>query len=297
MSTKRKLFVKSIRAQWLGARLREHRERCGLTLKDVAPIIGNEFSTLAKYERAEWPMPPATLAMLLDVYGIISERERDLLVQTSWRAWRVNRWDADTDPADADLPFIDYSWIQARAAEICIYAATFVPALLQTRPYVETLVRTKEGDVLPEYQVANMIRRRIETQEVVNARPSVQVQAVIEESALIRRIGGADVLRDQLVHLHEVARRANVQVQVMPASIGQHPALDGSFTVLHMRDDYPPVAYLEHLGGRLIMETGRAARYVQAYQRLLESALSPVASLARIADLAGIEAGHAEAVS
>jgi len=285
MVAKRENFAQSLRSQWLGQRIRAHRERHGLALQDVAPIIEREFSTLGAYERAVWPMPLAVMPLLLDVYGIVDERERDLLLDTARYAWRINQWDADTNPAETSLPVIDYSWAQARAKQIWLYGATHVPVLLQTHSYLEALVRAKEGDVLPEHRVANLIRERMALQEVLTARPPVQVRALVEESALGRPVGGLSGLRDQLEHLIAVSQQANVTVQVLPATVGEHQALDGSFTVLNMREDYPPVVYLEHLGGRMFLEAGRAARYVAAYKRLQELAVSPQATSAHLATL------------
>ncbi|BCB81319.1 helix-turn-helix transcriptional regulator [Phytohabitans flavus] len=286
MPTKRENFAQSLRAQWLGVRMREHRERHKLTLQDVAPIVEHEFSTIARYERALWPFPLPVLTMLLDVYGIVDERERDLLTEAARHSWRINRWDADTGPSEVDVPFIDYSWVQARAREIWVYGATYVPALLQTRPYLETLTRAKEGDALPGFKFVNLVRARMDLQKVLTTRPPVQVHALIEEAALRRPVGGVDMLRDQLEHLVKLGQRANVQVQILPPTVGEHPALDGPFTVLHMRGEYPPVVYLEHLGGRMLLEKERAARYVSAYERLQEIAGSPSASTSRIEALA-----------
>jgi len=298
MPTKRETFPQSLRAQWLGVRMREHRERLALTLKEVAPIIGHEFSTLARYERALWPFPLPALMLLLDVYGIVDPRERDLLLDTARQSWRINRWDADSGPAEADLPFIDYSWVQARAKEIWLYGATHIPALLQSRPYAEVLIRAKEGESLPEFRFVNLIRTRIDLQKIITVRPGVQVHTLIEESALTRPVGGEGVLRDQLEHLAKMGRRGNVQVQIIPTTVGAHPALDGSFTVLNMGDAYPPVVYLEHLGGRMLLEKDRAALYVTAYERLREIAIGLPASTSRVEELAAdVGSGSAARVS
>jgi transcriptional regulator with XRE-family HTH domain len=99
MPTKREQFVQTIRAQWLGQRMRELREERGLTLKYIAAYLGVEFSTLARYERAEWPFRRDHVVALLDVYGVYDERERAQLVQLAQDAWRVNRWDDDFEGA------------------------------------------------------------------------------------------------------------------------------------------------------------------------------------------------------
>ncbi|MFY1692684.1 Scr1 family TA system antitoxin-like transcriptional regulator [Plantactinospora sp. WMMB782] len=82
-------------------------------------------------------------------------------------------------------------------------------------------------------------------------------------------------MRGQLAHLGELLRRPNVQVRVLPATIGLHPGLDGSFWLFKMPKPYPDVAYAEHLGGRLFMEAPKSKRYAEAYARLRDIALDP----------------------
>jgi ribosome-binding protein aMBF1 (putative translation factor) len=84
--TKREQFQHSIRARYLGERMRSLREERGLTLKYIAAFLGVEFSTLARYERAEWPFRADHVTALLDVYGVYGERQREELGSTSSRS-------------------------------------------------------------------------------------------------------------------------------------------------------------------------------------------------------------------
>src|SRR5918998_6531310 len=129
MPTKREQFVQTIRAQWLGQRMRKLREERGLTLKYIAEYVGVEFSTLARYERAEWPFRRDHVSALLDVYGIYEESERDELVNLARNAWRLGQWELDgvKDSSTAgfnDRPVIDHWWLQSRAYELCVYATS-----------------------------------------------------------------------------------------------------------------------------------------------------------------------------
>jgi len=286
MPTKREQFVQTIRAQWLGQRMRELREERGLTLKYIAAYLGVEFSTLARYERAEWPFRRDHVIALLDVYGVYDERERAQLVQLAQDAWRVNRWDDDFEGTVYDQTFVDYPWLESRSEEICTYSTMVFPGLVQTRDYAEAVIRYVEGAQANQQKIDRWVRLRMERQLILDEKPPKRLAALVEESVLHRPIGGRLVLRAQLEHLARVVERPHVEVRVVPTRMGLHGGLNGAFTLFKMQRPYPEVAYVEQLGGRLFMEASRAHRYSKAYDALREVALSAAESMALIATLA-----------
>ncbi|GIG87116.1 hypothetical protein Pen02_20520 [Plantactinospora endophytica] len=81
----------------------------------------------------------------------------------------------------------------------------------------------------------------------------VTVSAVLDESVLRRPVGGPALMRGQLKHLGELLRRPNVDVRVLPATVGLHP---------------------------------ESKRYAEAYARLQHIALDPSGSAKLIATIA-----------
>ncbi|MEJ3750114.1 helix-turn-helix transcriptional regulator [Actinomycetes bacterium KLBMP 9797] len=284
MPTKRSEFVQTIRAQWLGQRMRELRDQRGLTLKYVAAYLGVEFSTLARYERAEWPFRRDHVMSLLDVYGVYDERERNQLVQLAQDAWRVNKWDEDFEGAVYDSSFVDYPWLESRAEEICAYSTMIVPGLLQTAGYAETMIRHFEGSMAAEHRVQKWLHLRMDRQKVL-ADKDTRLTAILEESVLRRPVGNRAVLRGQLEHLREISRRPQIDIRIVPTNSGIHAGALGTFFLFRMPVPYPPVAYVEHLAGRLFIEAASAERYEKAYASLREAALSDSESVALIATL------------
>ena len=69
--------------------------------------------------------------------------------------------------------------------------------------------------------------------------------AVIDEGVLRRRIGGAEVMHDQLVHLAEMAARPMIKVHVIPAETGAHIGLLGAFAIAGFAADAPGIVYFE----------------------------------------------------
>ena len=68
----------------------------------------------------------------------------------------------------------------------------------------------------------------------------------------------------------------NVTVQIIPYSVGAHPALDSTFNILEFSGDVPDIVYSEGLAGFIFMEgTEDIERYRRVFERLGEMALAP----------------------
>ncbi|MEH1130037.1 helix-turn-helix domain-containing protein [Micromonospora sp. CPCC 206061] len=290
MPTKREKFDQSLRARWLGERMRELRDERGLTLKYVAAYIGVEFSTLARYERAEWPFRHDHVVALLDAYGVHLEAERERLIQLARDAWRVNRWEPDFQSAIEDPDFVDCLWLEERAERICSYATMAVPPLLCTPAYAKALFHAEHGYDGPAFKVEKWLALLAERQKVIRKRdPMTRIDVLIEEQILHRPVGGVTVLREQLEHLVRFCGREDlpVQVRVVPAHAAGHPGYLGGFTLFRMPTPYPPVAYVEHLGGRLYIESKGAELYGKTFDALAGLALPVTESVQVIDRIAG----------
>ncbi|MEW2383920.1 helix-turn-helix transcriptional regulator [Micromonospora sp. NPDC047707] len=274
MAAKREAFVRTLRAQWLGQQMRELRERRGLTLKYVAQYLERDFSSLARYERAEWPFRRDLVVELLDLYGVYDERERDRLIQLAQDAWRVDRWDNDLGGTIYDTSFIDFPWLESRAEQVCTYASLLIPGLLQTRDYAEAVIRNAEPSSTSEAQIRKWVQLRMDRQRLLDRPSPTRLGVIVEETALRRPVMTRGVMAAQLAHLVRSARKPTVEIRVLPATLGLHAGLDGTFWLFKMPPPYTDVAHAETLGGRLFVESDKALRYVRAYDRLREAALS-----------------------
>ena len=119
-------------------------------------------------------------------------------------------------------------------------------------------------------------------------RTPLSLAVVMDEAAVLRRVGGADIMREQLAHLTSMAARPNVTIQVLPLGAGAHPATTGEFTILSFPDLIAPdVVYLENMTSDLYVEQeAEVYRYGLAFDRLRNLALTPVQSVEFIASAA-----------
>jgi transcriptional regulator with XRE-family HTH domain len=265
--------------------MRELREERGLTLKYIAAYLGVEFSTLARYERAEWPFRRDHVVALLDVYGVFDEGERQELVTLAQDAWRVDQWERDSSLGPAGLTIVDHWWVQQRAAELREYATMFVPPLLWTRDYAEAVIRATSGKQAHSSRVDFLVQQCLDRQLVLDDKPPKRLLVLMEERVLHNPVGGRLVLRAQLEHLARAVERPHVEVRVV-RPVGWHEGMYGSFTICDMERPYPSVVQVEHLGGRLTVEAHAAKVYADAFERVKEFALSQAESMAFIATLA-----------
>jgi transcriptional regulator with XRE-family HTH domain len=272
--TKREQFAQTIRAQYLGQQMRELRDAHGKTLKFIAPYLGVEFSTLARYERAEWPFQLHHVEALLDVYGVYDEADRRQLNGLAANAWRADIWYrawAKPDPMQGPVP--DRWWVHQRAQRIHVYSPTIVPELLQTEAYAEQIFTDSHTGPSREERWRKHRHGMAERTKAITAGsdgPSLHV--VLDEQVLRRPVGGPKVFEAQLERLVELGRHSNVDIQILTDNTRVPAGVTGGFTVYQMAMPYPVVACVDHVGGALLIEADGAQRYSDAFDILANAA-------------------------
>jgi Domain of unknown function (DUF5753) len=113
-------------------------------------------------------------------------------------------------------------------------------------------------------------------------------EAVIDEAALTRRAGSAEIMRDQYAKLIEFADRDNITIQVLPFNAELHPATAGTFAIMEFREPYDPnVVYLKSMTSILYVEEDvEMYWYTLAFDHLRAAALGPDESKALISEMA-----------
>lgn len=100
---------------------------------------------------------------------------------------------------------------------------------MQTEDYAREVISTS-GRQLTDAEIDDQVRTRLDRQRIL-ARHDVMFVAVLDEGILHRRIGDRAVMRDQLGHVLEMARRPTVTIQIVPSDAGSYPGLAGGFVI------------------------------------------------------------------
>lgn len=272
----------TLRAQWLGQKLREMRERAKLTLRDVGDYINRNPSTVSRVESGLLPARVPEVLAYLDICGIDDPRRRADLKLMSQEVFRKGWWQGYVGEVAATL--IDWIWLESRATEIRHFQSSVLPGMLQTRDYAEAVIRAEDPEASEE-QIERWVELRMDRQRRLDAGEPFRLAAVLDEAVLRRQVGGPTVMREQLAHLATLVGRAAVELRVLPYEAGAHASPDGGFEVLAMPSPYPAVGIVFTPAGTLFVEQGEADRLAERYDQLRDAARNPDATLAFLSDL------------
>jgi hypothetical protein len=259
----------------LGAHLRRLREAKGITRADAGWPIRASESKISRMELGRVGFKERDVADLLTLYGITDEQERERLLALVHDANAPGWWHAYTDV----FPdwFEQYLGLEAGASMIRTYEIQFVPGLLQTKEYARAVVMIQHSGA-PQSELERRVELRATRQDVLLREPEpVQLWAVVDEAALRRPVGNLEVMRRQVEHLVELAKRPNVILQVVPFRAGGHAAAGGNFSILRFPDpDLPDMVYIEQLNSAQYLDKpGHADEYAVAMERLCIQAEPP----------------------
>ncbi|MBV9142806.1 MAG: helix-turn-helix domain-containing protein [Pseudonocardiales bacterium] len=255
----------TVRMRQLGMELRRLRDLAGKTQTQAGAWINKTDTTISKYETGGRRIDVGNLRSLCQLYDVeathVAFLER-LARESGERGW----WAA----FGSTVPhwFADFLGMETVATEVWTYESEPFPGLLQTEEYVSAVASSRSD-------AERFSRLRATRQKrLVDENPLV-LRAVLNEAVLCRIVGSPEVMRGQIRHVIDTAQLPNVTVQVLPFSVGFHPAMVGSFTALR----FPEVpmmntVYVEIRGGALYVEKPPdVERYTATFEHLTELAL------------------------
>ncbi|WP_157563305.1 helix-turn-helix domain-containing protein [Micromonospora chokoriensis] len=258
----------------LGAQLRRLRESSGVTREGAGWEIRSSESKISRMELGRVGFKERDVADLLTLYGVTEEHEREALLKLARDANSPGWWHRYGDV----LPswFQSYLGLEAAAALIRSYEVQFVPGLLQTREYARAVVLLGHGAAGPG-EIDRRVALRMQRQQLLQRENPPQLWAVVDEAALRRPIGGAEVMRGQLTALIEATKSPHIRLQVIPFAAGGHAAAGGAFTILRFGDqELPDIVYIEQLTSAIYLDKrDDLDYYAVAMERLCVEAEPP----------------------
>lgn len=271
----------TVRRRRLAGELRRLREQAGLNGDDVAARLGWSASKVSRIENARQVPRPADVRRMLDLYAVEPSR-RDRLLELARDAMRKGWWEAFSDALPEQ--YASYIGLEIEAEEIWQWETQVVPGLLQTEAYAQAIERWSHSvEVIPPSRVEARVEARLVRQSVLTRETPLKLRIVLDEAVLLRRYADDQVMREQLLHLHEVAQRPNIDLQILRLD-GPHPITTGSFALLQFPQiggiKFHDVVYIEHYNGcSYLEEEVETYRHRLGFERLAAEALSPAESL------------------
>ncbi|MGW1175673.1 helix-turn-helix domain-containing protein [Kitasatospora sp. NPDC002543] len=251
-----------------GAQLRRLRKAAGLTQTQLGELTHLSDSQISNLERGarnptlEWVR---VADKALDAGGTLE--------LTYWSLSRSSLLEG----------FPEYAAQEAKAQGISHFEPGIVPGLAQTMEYAGAFASAavRRGSITEE-QAADRLDFLATRQKLLTRESAPRLHFVLDEGALLRKVGGSRVMARQLAHLEDLASRPNITIQVAPFSLAEELPFTMVVTLLAM-PDRSLLAYSEcQLRGFLSRDTETAQAWERDFLQLQVEALSKAASLEKI---------------
>jgi transcriptional regulator with XRE-family HTH domain len=277
--------MRTVGSRRLVIELKQFRDAARLTGEQVAEQMGWSVAKVYRIEGDRVRILARDVQRLLKLYGISGEQAEAVMELA--RMARVKDWWHQYSGAIPEW-FQFYVGLEAATSAMQEYNAELVTGLLQTEAYARAVMAAAMRADTDDHEIDRQIAVRMERQKRLTAPDAPTLWAIMNEAVLHRQVGGPQAMRDQLAHIHQIAGRPNVTIQVLPFTAGAHPAMLGSFTLMQFPDPADPdVVYLETGTGALYLEKPEdVRRYSLMIDYLRAQALGPAESVALIAQLA-----------
>lgn len=212
-------------ATHFGRQVNKERVKRGWTIRDFAARTGISAGHLSRIERGRIA-PTETVAATMDA----TFPERD-----GWFTDYYQDSQAWTPPG-----YRHWAEREHGARSIRVWTVAVIHGLIQTPEYARSHLETLPG--VPREVVSARLAARMGRQDHVFRRDSPpSVVLLIDEPALYRCMGSAEIMTGQMEHLLSLAALPNVILQVVPA-VG-HPVTSSEVIVTDT------AAYTEHQAG------------------------------------------------
>lgn len=272
----------TVRRRRLGSEIKRLREAERMSGSILAKKIGMSQPQFSRVENARGKLTAPQVGKLIKIFAVDERKAEEL--RTLHRDSDVLGWweqYSDVLPDNVELLI----GLEAGAAWEQTYEDAFIPALLQTPEYAKAVI-SSAAPFLRSADVPRLVQLRADRQQRL-IDTDFRLTAVINEAALLRCVGGPEVMHAQLRHLLDVQHNATVEVLVLPHEAGEHPGQGQSFMLLTFPEpEDPAIVYLDYAHASGFLEKAHEIRqHTSVFGAVVSQALNPDDSLRRIAKI------------
>ncbi|MFI6101087.1 helix-turn-helix domain-containing protein [Lentzea sp. NPDC051213] len=256
----------SVLGREFGTGVRNAIEQSGLTQRKLAELLDWQEAKVSDLVQGKGGVDEVDLVRLLSYCRIPAAEVEQILAlfhESREKGWLLFPEDGVPDQVHSLIS-------QERlASKITVWSMNLVPGHLQIAGYIRA-ASEKSARIQP-VDIDALIRAKLDRQAIL--RPGREFVFYVHEQALRLPVGGPDVMRAQLNHIHVMLVRQYISLRIVPIAVGAHAGLSGSFTQLGF-EKFEPVVFIESENSGLFLEDKRSlASYAEVLKRLDRDAL------------------------
>lgn len=256
----------------LGALVAHYRIQAGLTQREVARRLCMSYDKVASIEQGRRTLQLADaehIDKVLGTKGALAVAVNEMPEQEHIPLWSVTLMENEQ-----------------RARSMHNYENHVVPGLLQTGEYARAVLRCAYPPVAEE-ESERRFRNRMERQRLLQRTKPPAMSFVLDESALMRPVGGRECLRRQIRHLRACMDLPFLALTVMCLDRETSAGLSGPMVLIETVD-FERLAYSEGQRGSVVVDDPEeVSKLYDRYGMLRAQALTPEATKRLLEKLAG----------
>jgi len=254
--------------------LRTAREAAELTQAEVGDRLEWSVSKVNRIENGEVTISATDLRALMALLAVTDPETVDQLTKWARVARSRGWWDKPEFRAHMTPPMRQLIQYETEAAAIRCFQPTIVPGALQTPEYARAVL-DYWSDLSEDTRAARQTIRTERRDRLFSNKSGVPYHLVLDESVVLRRVGGPVVMSAQLRLLLDVIRTSNLYVRIIPLAAGAVMGQLGNFTVLDLDGDENAILYREIPPDDIISDTHEMIQlYRQAFEHMWDVALT-----------------------
>jgi transcriptional regulator with XRE-family HTH domain len=266
----------TVRRMQLGWELKRLREKNGFTLAQAVEGLTFSTSKLFRVENGMSALPKvADLRTLLDRYGVADEDDIQFLVEIHRDSLNRGWWSHYRSTMPSGMA--TYVGLESGARAIRAWQPNVVFSLLQTERYVrEMLLAAKPVNETTTELVERTTQLRMDRKSVITRKDDpVELWAILDEAALLRIVGGPEVMREQYEEIARLAALDNVTVQILPTRTATYRS-SFDFTLLEFGAPLPTVVQSDMADGSNVSDKDTTIwAFTRRFDALRAGALAP----------------------
>ncbi|RDG38186.1 XRE family transcriptional regulator [Streptomyces corynorhini] len=219
----------------VGDELVRLREQVGLRQDDIAIRLGCTRHTVSKIERGKAFPTLEQFEVMMSAYEASPEIRTGIEAKieegrSHGRAWFEQPRFRTLYPGSS----YRYLSLEDNAERISLHSGTYVPGILQTREYIETLIAFGQAHESVKHR-ETFLEARMNRKGILSRDNPVILKALCLEAGLLAVVGGPETMRTQLRHLISCAAQPNITLRVIPLAAGAASVASSPFTIM----DFP----------------------------------------------------------
>lgn len=257
--------------------LRAARDEAGMTQEQAADGLEWSLSKLIRIESGSVGVTVTDVKAILALYRVDDPDVVNRLVSMARVSRRRPWWFEHRE----DLPagYATYLGLEEEASALYFFQPIAIPGILQTNAYAGSILGSSAGSELTEAERARRAAlRRMRQERLLTGDNRPVIDAVLDEAVLRRIAGSADIMRDQLRHLLDLAAQPQITLRVLPFSAGFVSTVSGPFIVLEFPDSPDADAvYVESalMIAQVMDRSDGVPPYRRAFTQLASISLTP----------------------